>query len=89
MIFMYEWVGILGMIFIDFCYLPQIWKAYRTKSVQDISIPFWVSLIIGLLFYEIYAILINNPVYMLSNLTGLFFNVLMLFLLYKYRGKKL
>ena len=85
---MYEWIGFLGMIFIDLCYIPQIWKAYKTKSVNDISIPFWISLIFGLSLYFIYAILINNPVYMISNSTGLIFNTIMLILLYKYRVRK-
>ena len=82
---MYEWIGFLGMLFIDFCYLPQIWKAYKTKSVNDISVPFWVSLIIGLSLYEIYAVLIGNIVYTISSGTGLLFNILMIYLLYKYR----
>lgn len=82
-IWMYEYIGFLGMLFIDLCYIPQIWKAYKTKSVKDISILFWLCLIIGLLLYLIYSILINKIVYLISNLTGLLFNIIMLILLYK------
>lgn len=36
---------VLATILISLTYLPQIIKTYRTKSVKDMSVAFWVLLI--------------------------------------------
>lgn len=34
----------LATIFITVTYLPQIYKTYKTKSVKDLSLAFWIIL---------------------------------------------
>jgi uncharacterized protein with PQ loop repeat len=45
-------------VFLTICYLPQIYRTYKTKNVESMSISFWVMLNIALtlLLTNAYAI---------------------------------
>lgn len=81
---MNELFGFAGMILIQACYLPQLYKTIKTKSVKDLSLPFFIILIVGILFYLIYSILINDVVYMTSNTIGLISPITQIYLILKY-----
>jgi len=83
----FEVIGFAGMCLVHLSTFPQLWKTWKTKKVRDISIPFWLCLWSGLLLYLIYAILIDNIVYIVSNVLGLSVNGFMLVLLIKYRRR--
>jgi len=53
---MWEITGYLGGGLIAMALLPQIIKTWKTKSVEDISLLWTIVLMIGLLFYVVYAI---------------------------------
>ena len=79
--------GWIGMIMVQGCTLPQIIKAIRTKNVTGVSWLFWIILTLGLTCYLIYAFKINALVYKVSNITGISFNLIMLYLLFRYKKK--
>ena len=82
---MYEWIGFIGMIFINSCYAPQLYQTIKTKKSRDISLRFYSLLLIGLLFYMAYAVLISNIVYMTANVLSLTQGGLMLYFSKKYK----
>lgn len=53
-----DMLPILATIFLTACYLPQIYRTYKTKNVESMSIAFWVMLNIALtlLLTNAYAI---------------------------------
>lgn len=55
----------LATILISIAYLPQIIKTYKTKSVDDLSLGFWV-LIVGFLIC-----MVSNATFLLITAAGL------------------
>ena len=51
-----EWVGFIGGFLIAISLMPQLIKTWKTKSTKDISLLWTIILLIGLLFYAVYAI---------------------------------
>ena len=69
------------------CYIPQIAKSFRTKSVEDLSLPMWVICVAGYTCGLIYF-LVNWRLSMICNYApGLIANLIMVCLYFKYRRK--
>lgn len=84
-----EVFGVLGIVFIQGSNLLQIFKFLKTKRTEGVSIGFWWAVVLGLVCYEIYAIYIQDPIYICSNLIGITLSSTSIFLYYKFRGHKL
>lgn len=56
--FLLNYLPILGTIFLTICYFPQIRKTYILKDVDGMSVLFWLSLNVALIFMTINAICI-------------------------------
>jgi uncharacterized protein with PQ loop repeat len=72
--------GWLGIILVNVAYFPQIIKTIRLKHTNQISPLFYLSITMGIVSYEIYALWRNDPVFIASNLLGLIQPVLMTYL---------
>ena len=64
-------IGALGMLCVQGSTLFQVIKFYRTRKTAGVSIGFWITVDVGLVLYLVYAILIQDPVYIISNLIGI------------------
>lgn len=51
--------------------LPQVWKSYRTKSVEDISWGMLALLTLNNVFWFLYGFLLGSLPLMLTNAIGL------------------
>ncbi|MBU8845740.1 hypothetical protein KNR15_20470 [Alkalihalobacillus gibsonii] len=56
--FLLNWLPVLGTVFLTICYLPQIRKTFVTKDVNGMSVLFWLSLNVALIFMLVNAIMI-------------------------------
>jgi len=65
--------------------IPQIIKTIKTKSVKDISLPFFIICLSAYCVYFIGAILINNWYLAFSHIPSFIFISIMLLLIFKYR----
>ena len=87
---MVTWTQILGLtagIFTTSAVVPQIWKAWKTKEVDDVSPRMFFVLITGLGLWIIYGIIQNDIPIIATNGAAFGLNLFMLFLIYKYREK--
>ena len=79
--------GWLGGLLTNTSLLPQIIKAVRTRSVNDLSISmFWV-LFAGVLSWFVFGILRQDPVLIVMNFLSLCCIGTMIALYYHYRNK--
>ena len=65
--------------------IPQLWKTWRTKSVQDIS---WMMLVLfsfNGVFWFTYGVLLASPPLMLANAIAFVVSVLQIGLKFHYR----
>jgi MtN3 and saliva related transmembrane protein len=51
----FDTLQLIGGTLLALSYLPQIYKTYKVKKVDEISLAFWSVLFIGLCFMEINA----------------------------------
>lgn len=88
---MIGWTEILGLaagIFTTAAVTPQIWKAWKTKEVDDVSPGMFFVLITGLALWVVYGALTKDIPIIATNGVAFMLNSFMLFLIYRYREKK-
>ncbi len=82
-----DWTMILGLV-AGICttaaVIPQLWKAWKTKKVSDVSPGMFFVLIAGLALWTVYGFLQNDWPIIITNGVALSLNSLMLYLLFKY-----
>ncbi|MCS7109630.1 MAG: lipid-A-disaccharide synthase N-terminal domain-containing protein [Candidatus Micrarchaeota archaeon] len=84
---MFEWIGIIGMIFIVLAWIPQTIKTIRTKKVGMEPKFLWFYMLgcIGLVLYSIY---IYDFIFISLNTIALFLNLINIYYYYKYGFKQ-
>ncbi len=78
-------LGIVAAVMTTSAFVPQALKIIRTKSTKDISLGMYVILTIGILFWLIYGILIDQAPIIFANLIGFTLTFIILILKIKYR----
>lgn len=84
---MLGWTEILGLAAgacTTAAVVPQLWKAWKTKEVADVSPGMFFVLITGLALWVVYGVIKNDLPIIATNGTALFLNSLMLYLLFRY-----
>ncbi|MFH0889559.1 MAG: SemiSWEET family transporter [Candidatus Aenigmatarchaeota archaeon] len=76
--------GLLGAITAATIFLPQVWKAYKTKKTKDLS---WLTIAIGILngiFWIVYGLMKTDPFIYVTNLVLLSATISLAFLKNRY-----
>lgn len=73
-------LGYIAGILVVISLLPQVIKSWRTKSTRDISLSRYVIYVIGLIFWVVYAVIIQNGPVAVMNGVGLVLAVSILYL---------
>lgn len=85
---MLGWTEILGLV-AGVCttaaVVPQIWKAWKTKEVDDVSPGMFFVLLAGLALWLVYGIIQKDIPIIATNGTALLLNIFMLFLIFRYK----
>lgn len=72
-------LGYVAAALTTFSFLPQAVKVIKTRDTKSISLVMYVAFTIGVLFWNIYGILINNYPMMFANAITLVFASIILF----------
>ncbi|MFA5843186.1 MAG: SemiSWEET family transporter [Candidatus Gracilibacteria bacterium] len=80
-----QFIGYLSGFIISVALTPQVFQAWKTKSTKDISLPWTLSLLVGLLLYFIYGVGIKEmPIIVMNGLeTSLVLALIVAKLIYK------
>ena len=74
-----ELVGIIAAILTTSSFVPQVYKTWKSKNVDGISLTMFLALFIGILFWLVYGILIGSFSIILANIvSGLLVGALVL-----------
>ena len=60
-------VGLAAALFTTTAFLPQVIRAWRTRSTRDLSYGTFITYAIGLAMWLIYGVMIRDVPLMLSN----------------------
>lgn len=88
---MIGWTEILGLTagaMTTAAVVPQIWKAWKTKEVEDVSPGMYFVLITGLALWVTYGIIKKDIPIIATNGVAFILNSFMIFLIFHYREKK-
>jgi MtN3 and saliva related transmembrane protein len=80
-------LGLTAGVFTTAAVTPQIWKAWKTKEVDDVSPGMFFVLITGLALWVTYGVITKDIPIIATNGVAILLNSFMLFLIYRYREK--
>lgn len=67
-----EIIGLIAAACTTLAFVPQVFKAWKNKSTQDISLTMYLVLLVGLILWLIYGIHHNSLAIILANtITGI------------------
>ncbi|MGL6269541.1 MAG: SemiSWEET family sugar transporter, partial [Chitinophagaceae bacterium] len=81
-----DYLGLFGAFLSSITFLPQVYKAWKTKSVGDLSIWMILILLANVSTWLIYGLIKNDFAIIIANSIILFLSFLMLF--FKFSFKK-
>lgn len=82
-----EYVGLAAGTLTTAAYLPQVYKTWRSKSVDDISTVMYAALTLGIFLWLVYGLLLRAPAVILANGVSLLLVVWMLRMKIKYHRR--
>ena len=77
-------IGFIAAVSTTICFIPQLLKAWKTKSTKDVSLAMFILLIFGVLMWLIYGFLINSIPVIVANAFTLLIAIGILLLKLKY-----
>jgi len=83
-----DWITVLGLVAgacTSVAVVPQLTKAYRAKSVRDVSPGMFAVLIAGLTLWVTYGFLREDLAIIVTNAVALGLNGIMLLFMFRYR----
>ena len=86
-VFMEEIIGTLAGIFTTIAAVPQIFRAWKTKKVDDVSPKMFLVLTIGVSLWTVYGIMKQDAPIIITNGISTLLNITMLFLILKFKKK--
>lgn len=81
-----ELFGFLAALLTTVAFAPQLYKTWKTRSANDVSLVMLILFITGLLFWIVYGLKIHSIPILAANIVTLLFNASILFL--KIRNNK-
>ena len=84
----WELLGLIAGAITVSGFLPQIYKGYKTKSLEDLSYLMLISLSIGLSLWFLYGIHLNSIPIILANSAGVVCTITLILMKFKYRKIK-
>lgn len=82
-----EIIGYVAAFFGTILMLPQTYKSYKTKQVNDISMAMLVVYIINCSLWEVYGVLIHSRPIMVCNIIALCIGIVQLVIKIQYSKK--
>ena len=82
---MEEIIGILAGIFTTIAAVPQIFRAWETKKVDDVSPKMFLVLTIGVSLWTVYGIMKQDAPIIITNGISTLLNITMLILILKFK----
>ena len=81
-------IGFLAALLTTIAFLPQLYKTWKTKSADDVSLIMLILFITGLIFWIIYGLKIHSIPILIANVVTFIFNFSILILKVTYKENK-
>ena len=64
---LYESIGIIAAILTTSAFIPQVYKIYKEKKAQGVSLTMYLIMFVGVLLWLVYGILIGSIAIIIAN----------------------
>jgi MtN3 and saliva related transmembrane protein len=81
-------LGFLAGTLTTFSFLPQVIKTYQTKRADDFNLGFMLLFTVGLIFWNIYGIMMGEWPIIAANSVTLVLNLVLLAMKLKYKQRQ-
>ena len=78
--------GFLAALLTTIAFLPQLYKTWKTKSADDVSLIMLILFITGLICWIVYGLKIHSIPILVANIVTFIFNFSILILKLSYRA---
>jgi len=85
MIDSYEIIGLIAAVLTTSAFVPQVIKAWRTKSTKSLSLPMYLIFFVGIMLWLIYGFHLNSLAMILSNIITGILALILIILKLKYK----
>jgi uncharacterized protein with PQ loop repeat len=82
-------VAYLAVIMNSLYQIPQVFKIIKTKSVNDLSLIALALLMVNNILWFMHGYFINDNTLLISSLLNISLNVIIMWLFFKHRTKKI
>ena len=73
-----ESIGLLATILTTSAFVPQVYKLYKEKNAQGVSLTMYLIMFIGVLLWLLYGILIGSIAIIVANSVTAFLQLLVI-----------
>lgn len=77
--FSIEWIGGLAGILTTASFLPQVYKTWKSKSADSLSLPMLLLMATGVLLWGIYGVLIESISMIIANVVTFISTLLLVY----------
>ena len=84
----YDFMGYLGSFLTSITFVPQVYKAWQTKSVGDLSRGMVIIVVSSASVWLVYGIAIESGPVIVANTVVLIFSLVLLYFTFKFRPKQ-
>ena len=63
----YESIGIIAAILTTSAFIPQVYKIYKEKKAQGVSLLMYLIMFVGVLLWLVYGVLIGSIAIIIAN----------------------
>jgi len=82
---MYEILGFIAATITTVSFVPQVYKTWKSKSVESLSLTMYSAFLIGIVLWLIYGIHLNSlPMILANSVTAV---LALLLIIFKFRYK--
>ncbi len=85
MIDKFEIIGLIAAALTTSAFVPQVFKAWKSKSTESLSLSMYVVFFIGIMLWLVYGFHLNSLAMILSNIITGFLALILIFLKLKYK----
>jgi MtN3 and saliva related transmembrane protein len=64
-------IGFIAAFLTTIAFLPQVIKAWRTRSTKDVSMVMFLSLVLGITLWLVYGLMKNDLPIIVANVSSL------------------
>ncbi len=85
MIDSFEIIGLIAAVLTTSAYVPQAYKAWKTKSAGSISLTMYLIMLLGIILWLVYGIHMNSIAMILANSVTIILTLVIIIFKLKYK----